>query len=112
MGRCYSIRPQSQRLILCRFIRVHILSLLDGSPHHIPHSNVIEWARTPEVERACIQALAITGSRLMLQIFLRNESQSGCVRESRVLLWDWKTGDLVRMPPLQSRFPYLIFPGV
>lgn len=112
MGRYYSLRPLSQRLIVCRSIRIHLLDLLDGSPHRAPHSNVIVWRYPSGVEGAKTQGLALAGSRLMLYVFLRYSTRPGGPVGFGVVLWDWKTGELVRIPWLRLYFPRDSFPGV
>ena len=101
-----STNPAADRTY--RSIRSHLSNLLDGSPHHVPHSNVITWALPPGVEEPFVQDLAVTSSRFMMYIFLRDKSRPVW----RVVLWDWRSGDLVRMPQLGSHFSQGTFPGV
>jgi len=73
---------------------------MDGSPYRVPPSNVIAWKLPPEVYETSIKDLAVTGSRIMMYIYLRGGFQR-LAREWRMVIWDWNTGDLVRMPELR-----------
>lgn len=90
-------RLPSWRLIMCRDIRIHLLNLLDGSPHRVPRSNVLTLPLPPGVGETYIQVLAMTGSRLMLHISLQDESWPHKALGRRLVLWNWRTGDTVRM---------------
>ena len=87
----------AQRLIVRRYINLHLLNLTDGSPHHAPPSNVIRWYFPMSVEGLSIGWLAITGSRLMM--YVSCWEAGGLVW--RVLVWDWKIGDLVSIPRVE-----------
>ena len=92
-----------------RLIHIHLLNLLDGSPHRVLHPDVISWAPQPGVEKTTIHHFAMTGSRLAMYIFLWGDSQPDKIRVWRMVLWDWRTGDLVRMLRLLSRFSHVTF---
>jgi len=66
---------------------------MDGSPYRVPPSNIIAWALPPGVEGMSIEDLVMTGSRIMMYICLRDESQPG--ETWRMIIWDWNTGELV-----------------
>ena len=80
-----------------RFIRIHLLNLSDGSPFRVPPFNVIVWE--PPLRGASIKNLAVTGSRLMAIICHPGEPFG---EAWRVVVWDWKTGGLVRRLRLRS----------
>ena len=103
MSRYYPLRPPTRRLIVHRFIYIHLLNLRDGSPYRVPPSNVIARALPPGLERIHIQDLTATGSRLMMQIPIPGW---------RAIVWNWKTGDLVRGLQSWPRFSQAVFPGV
>lgn len=84
---------------------------MDGSPCRVPPSNVIAWALPPGAEGTSIEDLVVTGSRIMMYIYLRDESQPGDVRVWRMVIWDWITGNLVRSLELLSRCAH-VFPQV
>jgi len=85
----------AQRLTVNRFVCIHFLNLLDGSPRSAPPSN-ITWKLPREVAVASIENLAITGSRIMMRIHPLDVIGRGGVGLRRILVWDWKIGDLVR----------------
>jgi len=86
----------AQRLIVCRFVRIHFLNLLDGFPHRVPSSNVVTWEFPQGVGDASVQGLSITSSRVMVHVDCRQVAPPEDPGAGRIFLWDWKTGDLVR----------------
>jgi len=96
---------------VCRLIHIHLLDLMDGSPHRVPHSNVITWALPRGVGETYLNVLAMTGSRLMLHVFLQDESWPHDAMGRKLILWDWKTGNLVRILSLPASFPHVTSPG-
>jgi len=84
-------------LIVHRFIRIHLLNLLDGSPYSAPSSNAIVWGLPQRVSNVSIQDLVITSSRVMMRIFCWEVVREDDIRVGRIFVWDWKTGDLVRL---------------
>lgn len=96
----------TQRLIVNRFVFVHFIDLLDGSPRSAPPSNVM-WELPRGVDGICVEGLIITGSRIMIHFLCWEEVGQGEVELCKVLVWDWETGDLVRLLWLeQSHFTY------
>lgn len=62
-------KGNAQELIVCRFIDIHLLNLLDGSPYFMPPSNVIQWGFPPGVGSVTIGSLEITSSRVVVFIY-------------------------------------------
>ena len=108
VGQCYALRSPIRWLIACRFIHIHLLNLLDGSPYRTHHSNSIAWAFPPGTREVRVRHLALTGSRLAMCVCLYLPL---AVRICRVIAWDWKTGDLVRLARLWLRFPHITLSG-
>ena len=106
MGPSYPFYLPVRRLIVYRFIHIHLLNLLDGSPLRTPHSDVITWALPPGVLRTDIRDFVITRSRLMMYATLRLLNSPSVWR---VVSWDWRTGDSVRVLWLRSRFSHVTF---
>jgi len=73
-------------------LRIHFLNIRDGSPHCGPLSDPITWIPQdiPQIQGG---KLAITGSRVMLYL-----SHPNAALPNRTLVWDRKTGNLVRIP--------------
>jgi len=90
-----------------RFVRIHFLNLLDGSRRLEPPN--IVWELPREGIRVSVEDLAITDYRIMMHV--RYWDVTGEVR--RILVWDWKTGDLVRLLWLEYSYsPHLASSGV
>jgi len=74
---------------------IHLLNLRDGSPYRAPPSNVIAWTIPQGLVPIKCGELAITASRIMLylshDVVLRNG------KLHTMVVWDRKTGDLVRI---------------
>ena len=87
----------TQRLIVRRYVDLHLLNLMDGSPHRAPPSNVIRWQFSMAAGVVSVRCLLITGSRLMMYVY-RPETPDAGDQVGRILVWDWKTRDLVSMP--------------
>lgn len=87
----------TQGLIVCRCIKIHILNLSDGSPYCAPPSDVIKWAIPRGVGMVDVEGLIITSSRLLLRLRFNLRSRWGW----RICVWDWKSGDLVIIPWLE-----------
>jgi len=90
----------TQQLIVHRFIRIHFLNLSDGSPYCTPPSNIIIWEFPRGVNDVSIQELVVTSSRVMMHVYHWEVVQHEDFRVGRILVWDWKTGDLVRLTQL------------
>ena len=86
-----------------RCVDVHLLNIMDGSPYYAPPSNVIRWSFPMLVGGVSIGRLVMTSSRLMMCISLWETSYDGEV-VGRILVWDWRTGDLVRVSRLEWSF--------
>ena len=80
-------------LIPCRFINVHLLNLLDGSPHEIPLKRVLtlNWE---DYRHLSVKKVEISGSRIALII---GATSSPVARRNHweLVVWDWKTGEVV-----------------
>jgi len=81
-------------LILRRCINVHLLSLLDGTPHEVPQQKVLELDLECDGFHNWIIDKKISESRIAIMV----ESLSLVTeRYSEVLIvWDWRTGKVVR----------------
>ena len=86
----------AQQLIGHSSIRIHFLNLRDGSPYCAPPSNVIVWEFPPGAEPIINDLIAITGSRVAMHISYYDEDLPGDALIRMILVWDWKTGELVR----------------
>jgi len=87
---------KAQPLISRSFIRIHFLGLRDGSPHCAPPSNVIVWEFPPAVVQTMYNLIAITGSRVAMRVSYRGEDPPLDALIARILVWDWKTREIVR----------------
>ena len=85
-----------RRLIGRGSLRIHLLDLRDGSPHSASPSNDIAWACLNNDYTLRSEKFAITGSRVMVCVF-HLETVLLDHRLWTLLVWDRKTGDLVRM---------------
>lgn len=83
---------------MCSLLRIHLLNLRDGSPHCAAPSNNIMWAIPQSAPPITAGTFGITGSRIMACLF--HSSAAGAALGSdtvrTVLVWDRKTGYLVR----------------
>ena len=98
-----SFRPvaNAQRLTIHRSVHIHLLNLSDGFAYSGPHSS-IAWESPQGVNEICVQRVAITSSRVMIQVCYRELAQQTGMETSRLFVWDWKTGDLVRLLRLEQ----------
>ena len=78
-------------------IRMHLVNLLDGSPYYPTPSNIIEWEFPPESDQTTYRGMAITSSRIMFVNSYVGGGLPDNVIGWRVVVWNWKTGDLVRL---------------
>ena len=99
-NRCvYLPTASAERLIMHRSVSVHLLNLSDGSPYSAPPSNVITWDAPPGPDDdVYVRWLAITSSRVAIHFRywgeFRGDDAGG--RMGKILVWDWKTGNLVK----------------
>ena len=84
--------PSTQRLTVGRYINLHLFDIMDGSPHRAPPSNAIRFSMAARVHS--FDQLLITGSRLAMCVSWWEARDLVW----RMLVWDWKTGDLVSIP--------------
>lgn len=84
-------------LTLCRCINVHLLSLLDGTPHKVPRQTVLELDLECDGFHHSIIDKKISESRIAIVV----ESLSLITGEySEVLIvWDWRAGKMVSNLP-------------
>ena len=87
---------KAQQLIGRSFIRIHFLDLRDGSPYCAPPFNAIVWEIPPRVDQTVKSLIAITGSRIAMRVSYRYKDLTDDALITRILVWDWKTGELVR----------------
>ena len=85
----------AQRLTAHRSICIHFLNFLDGSPYRAPPSNPIVWEHPRRANEPHVLGLAITGSRVMMR--LRYHLEVAYTQVWRIIVWEWKTGGLVRL---------------
>jgi len=81
-------------LTLCRVIRVHLLSILDGSPHEVPVQKVI----TLDLGDYChlwTTSRQINGDKIVLIIGLEFPGSESVSYRRELIVWDWRTGGLV-----------------
>ena len=110
MSRCFIlVPPPTLGLISHRYIHIHLLNLLDGSPYRAPPSNVITLELPPGFRVICLEHLVMTGSRLMMYVYVGDKHSGGTMEEWRVVVWDWETGKSVSRVGLWSRFSNVIF---
>lgn len=79
------------------FTRMHLVNLRDGSPYYPPPSNIITWEFPPGVHSVTREGMAITGSRLMLYTTSWGEELTNEAAVRWVVVWNWKTGEVVRL---------------
>ena len=79
-------------LPLCRSINVHLLNLLDGSPHEVPLQGLIALDLGYYRNRRVIDT-QISDSRIALVI--EASSFTMARRRTELIAWDWKTGEVV-----------------
>ena len=94
------LRSKAQRLTgsVHSFVHIHIVDLLDGSPYHTLPSNTITWELPPRISFIINHGIAMTGSKIMAFIGSYLDEDEGDDRVVwRVVVWDWKTGDLVSL---------------
>jgi hypothetical protein len=79
-------------LILCRFVNVRLLNLLDGSPHEVPLRKVLSLDLPHNLTAPSIGS-QISSSRIALMI----EPTSFAVARlcKKIVAWDWRTGEVV-----------------
>jgi hypothetical protein len=80
-----------------RCIDVHLLNLTDGLPYRVPPSNVMRLSLHMVILEVSVGQLAITGSRLMMYVSRWETIPDDMEEIGRILVWDWRTGDLVRV---------------
>ena len=85
-------------------IRIHLLHLRDGSPHHVPPSDAITWKLpSSSLYVSARGGMAITGSRIMMcTSYWDGDSPQDRGMVWKIAVWDWRTGGLVRLPPLDQ----------
>ena len=79
-----------------RFIRIHFLNLLDGSPCYALPSNII-WEIPRTITGVSVEDFLITGSKLMLHAYYRETVRPTKRMGARIFVWDWRAGDLVKL---------------
>jgi len=92
---------------MCSFLRIHLLNLRDGSPYCAPPFDVITWVASRDMPQIWSEKLSITGSRIMLCF-----SHNNVIMPDQVLVWDRKTGNLVRILQLRGSHVLLTSPQV
>ena len=94
----FPLHPTVQYLIANRLIYINLLNLQNGSPYCEPPFDVIMWELPPRVSNLEYpDAFAITGSRIMIYASYQDPDLPGDTSVWSIRVWDWKTGDLVRL---------------
>ena len=83
------------------FIRIHFLKLSDGSAYPVPHSS-ITWEPPQGVNDIWLAQIAITSSRVMIHARYLEWTQQTSTKVWIIFVWDWRTGDLVRLLRLEQ----------
>ena len=78
--------------MLRRFIKIHLLSLLDGSPHEVPPQKVLLLSLGHD-DADTTTSQAISRSRIALAV--ECTSYSAAIRRKELIIWDWRTGKVV-----------------
>ena len=94
----------ARRLTARSFIRIHLLNLQDGSPYYPIPSNPITWELPCRAYLMANDAMAITGSRVMVYTSYLDEDIPSQGVVWRVAVWDWKTGDSASLPRLDQSY--------
>ena len=76
--------------MLCRNVNIHLLNLLDASPHKLPICKVLSLS-LELVDGLLVMAKHISSSRVVLVI----ESVGLAERYTKLIAWDWRTGEVV-----------------
>ena len=98
----FSCRLWVDDLTLRSFVNIHLLSILDGSPHEAPLKKVITLDLGHYRDHLVISA-HISGSRIALLIDAASLTAKGYDRD--LIAWDWKTGEVVSdFPPWGTDF--------
>jgi len=74
------------------FINIHLLNILDGSPHQLPLQKVIKLDLGDHRYPGAVST-RISGSRVALLFDVMNPTMTRHRRE--LIAWDWKTGEVV-----------------
>lgn len=107
------LHSEAQGLIANSFVYIKLLNLSDGSPYCAPPLDVITWELPPRLSSTFPKMFAITGSRIVMYISYRDpDLPRGDRRVWRLCVWDWKTGDLVRVLRLHSHVLFILPPQV
>ena len=93
---CRFLSSSTQQLIARSFMCIHFLNLQDGSPHPSLFPNVIEWELPPRVILILKDEVTMTSSRIMSYFFHGNEELFGTEGIWKIVVWNWKTRDVVR----------------
>lgn len=80
--------------MLCRFINVHLLNLLDGSPHKVPLQKILTLD-LGHFRGFLVTSREIGGSRIALVVDLSSFTRAKHHKE--LIIWDWKTGEVVNV---------------
>ena len=83
-----------------RSVSIHLLNLSDGSPYSAPPSNVIKWKTPRWTDGVHVRSLAITSSRVAIHFYYYEEFDDDADPAERLLVWDWRTRRLVKLPRL------------
>ena len=90
-----------QGLTLHRSVYIHLLNLLDASPYWVPPSNVITWTAPLQANGVSVEELAITSSRVMLNLRCWEGFEDISTWSEGIFVWDWRTGDQVGLLRLE-----------
>jgi len=93
---------KAQQLVARSYFCIHFLNLRDGSPYCTPPSNAIVCELPPRAGPIIGNRIVITGSRVMMYVYYYDEDPLGDAMVRKILVWDWKTGELVRFCGLNN----------
>ena len=76
----------------CRFMKIHLLNLLDGSPHEVPLFKALPLD-LGEYIRAKFMTFQISSSMIALVFRFFSSAVAKVFRE--LIVWNWRTGEVV-----------------
>lgn len=96
-------------LMLGRFMKIHLLNLLDGSPHDIPLYKILPLDLR-ESTRVKFVALQISSSMIALVVRVFSSVVTKSYRE--LIVWNWRTGEVVGFFFFSQEASFNFYPGV
>ena len=79
--------------MFCSLINIHLLSLMDGSPHEVPLQKVLSLGLGRYSSNVMTsQRIGSSKIALVVEFF----SHAVKKRHKELIVWDWRTGEKVR----------------